>query len=88
MHDTLASADDCRVLELRQHTLHPGRWDELITLFDSDLVVAAFGLFDGIARLDAADAWSRGITAHLRRHAAGEPELRRLVPTARSRVRA
>ena len=26
------------VIELRQHTLHPGRWDDLIALFEREFV--------------------------------------------------
>ena len=51
-------------------------------------VLAAFALFDGLARLDAADAWARETAQRLRDHAAGGPEVRRLLPTARSRTRA
>ena len=51
-------------------------------------VLAAFALFDGIARLDAADAWVRESAHRLRDHAASTPEVRRLLPTARSRTRA
>lgn len=51
-------------------------------------VVAAFALFDGIGRLEPADSWSREVAALVRDHTVGEPELRRVVPTARSRVRA
>lgn len=51
-------------------------------------VLAAFASFDGIARLDAADAWARETAHWLGDNAAGKPEVRRLVPTARSRTRA
>lgn len=33
-----AAGDDCSVYELRQYTLHPGRRDELITLFDREFL--------------------------------------------------
>lgn len=51
-------------------------------------VLAAFALFDGIGRLESADAWARDTAALLQDRAAEEPEVRRLVPTSRSRVRA
>lgn len=51
-------------------------------------VLAAFALFDGIGRLEAAGAWTRDTAALVGNHVAAEPELRRLVPTSRSRVRA
>lgn len=52
------------------------------------LVLAAFALFDGIGRLGSADAWTRDTAALLGDHVAAAPEVRRLVPTSRSRVRA
>lgn len=51
-------------------------------------VLAAFALFDGIARLDSADAWVRETAHWLGDSASGTPEVRRLLPTARSRTRA
>ncbi|NIM43692.1 MAG: NIPSNAP family protein [Hydrogenophaga sp.] len=57
---------DCQVIELRQYTLHPGRRDTLIELFDStfvesqeDLAMAVMGQFRD---LDAPDrfVWLRG----------------------------
>lgn len=35
---TAPAALDCRVVELRQYTLHPGRRDTLIELFDCEFV--------------------------------------------------
>lgn len=67
--DTLHAAPptpDCQVLELRQYTLHRGRRDELIELFDREFVetqeavgMAVIGQFRD---LDDADrfAWLRG----------------------------
>jgi hypothetical protein len=60
------AAPDCRVVELRQYTLHPGQRDRLIALFDSEFVesqealgMAVLGQFRD---LDDADrfVWLRG----------------------------
>lgn len=57
---------DCPVLELRQYTLHPGRRDELIDLFDREFVetqeAVGLGVIGQFRDLDDSDrfAWLRG----------------------------
>lgn len=60
------AAPDCRVVELRQYTLHPGRRDELITLFDREFVetqeAVGMRVLGQFRDLDDADrfVWLRG----------------------------
>lgn len=60
--------DDARIVELRRYTLHPGRRDELITLFDTEFVESqeALGLrvLGQFRDLDAPDhlVWLRGFS--------------------------
>lgn len=67
---------DLQVLEIRQYTLHPGRRDELITLFDREFIETqeAVGLhvIGQFRDLDAPDrfAWLRGF-ADMRSRRAG-----------------
>jgi hypothetical protein len=59
-------APDCRVVELRQYTLHPGRRDDLITLFDREFVetqeAVGIRVLGQFRDLDDADrfVWLRG----------------------------
>lgn len=59
-------APDCGVVELRQYTLHPGRRDELITLFDREFVetqeAVGIRVLGQFRDLDDADrfVWLRG----------------------------
>lgn len=61
-----AAAPDCRVVELRQYTLHPGRRDTLVALFDSEFVdgqeAAGIRVLGQFRDLDDADrfVWLRG----------------------------
>jgi hypothetical protein len=63
---TAPAAPDCRVVELRQYTLHPGRRNELIELFDCEFVESqeAVGMrvLGQFRDLDDADrfVWLRG----------------------------
>ena len=73
-----AAPAGCRVVELRQYTLHPGRREELITLFEREFIHTqqALGLHVlGIFR-DADDAdrfvWLRGFANMAARRAALE----------------
>ena len=56
----------CSVVELRQYTLHPGRRDELVSLFERELVqgqeaagIYVLGQFEDVARPDRF-VWFRG----------------------------
>jgi hypothetical protein len=56
----------CSVVELRQYTLHPGRRDELVSLFERELVqgqeeagIHVLGQFEDVARPDRF-VWFRG----------------------------
>jgi quinol monooxygenase YgiN len=68
----------CRIVELRQYVLHPGRRDELIELFDRELVetqeavgMAVLGQFRDPDRPDVF-VWLRGFTDMTSRRAALE----------------
>jgi hypothetical protein len=70
------AAPDCRVVELRQYTLHPGRRDALIDLFDREFVDSqeALGMrvLGQFRDLDDADrfVWLRGFADMAARGAA------------------
>lgn len=61
-----SAADACAIVELRQYTLHPGRRDELIALFEREFVepqeAAGMALIGQFRDLDAPDrfVWLRG----------------------------
>jgi hypothetical protein len=65
-----------RVIELRQYTLHPGRRDELITLFEQSLLVPQNGVgarvLGQFRDLDDPDrfVWLRGFDSMTARHVA------------------
>jgi hypothetical protein len=73
---TAPPAPDCRVVELRQYTLHPGQRDALIALFDREFVESqeALGmrLLGQFRDLDDADrfVWLRGFADMAARGAA------------------
>lgn len=68
--------DCCPIVELRQYTLHPGRRDELITLFDNEFIESqeATGMRVAAQFRDANDAqrfvWIRGFASMGQRAAA------------------
>jgi len=66
----------CSVVELRQYTLHPGRRDELVSLFERALVqgqeeagIHVLGQFEDVARPDRF-VWFRGFPSMSKRREA------------------
>lgn len=73
---TAPSAPDCRVVELRQYTLHPGQRDTLVELFDREFVetqeAVGMRVLGQFRDLDDADrfVWLRGFADMAARGAA------------------